>query len=166
LENAAMRRSEALIRQQKDLFTRRWRSADVTAPPPKEVALHIQLASMLRWCIRPDVIWRHVPNGEHRDPRTAAKLKAMGVLPGSADLEFFWKDYWEDSGGSHTALRVLFLELKAPGNKPTPVQVEFALAMRLLGAEYHWTASIDRAIALLGERGLIRRGVTVCGVKY
>ena len=47
---------------------------------------------MLRWCVRPDVIFRHYPAGEHRDPRTAAKLKAMGVLAGSADLEFFYRN--------------------------------------------------------------------------
>ena len=77
---------------QKDLLTRRWRKVVV---PQKEVTLHIQLVAMLRWCLRPDVIMRHVPNGEHRDPRTAAKLKAMGVLAGSADLEFHWAE-WDE----------------------------------------------------------------------
>ena len=65
--------------QQKNLLTGRWRKL---VEPQKEVdVLHIPLVSTLRWCLRPDVVWRHVPNGEHRDPRTAAKLKAMGVLP-------------------------------------------------------------------------------------
>ena len=45
-------------------------------------------------------------------------------------------------------------------------QVEFALAMRLLGAEYHVARSIDEAIAILGERGLIRSDVEVCGRRW
>ena len=44
---------------------------------------------MLRWCLRRDVIFRHYPAGSIaiRAPRTS---KAMGVLAGSADLEFFY----------------------------------------------------------------------------
>ena len=71
--------------------------------------------------LRPDVIMRHVPNGEHRDPRTAAKLKAMGVLPGSADLEFHWciatRTNWPHSGRTlfvGKVRRMLHLELKVP----------------------------------------------------
>ena len=145
--------------QQRDLFTRRWRKQ---LEPQKEVALHIQLASMLHWCIRPDVIWRHVPNGEHRDPRTAQKLKAMGVLPGSADLEFFYKT----SPDTHPSPRILFLELKIPGGKLSTEQASFALAMKLIGAEYHIARSIDEAIAILGQRGLLRHDVTVCGKQW
>ena len=70
---------------QRDLLTRRWRKL---VEPQREDTMHIQLVTMLRWCLRPDVIMRHVPNGEDRTPRIGAKLKAMGVLPGSADLEF------------------------------------------------------------------------------
>ena len=150
--------------KQRDLFGRR-----VVVQPSKEVVLHIQLVSMLRWCIRPDVIWRHVPNGEHRDPRTAAKLKAMGVLPGSADLEFFWRETIrpvlvpEDEDGR---LRALFLELKRLGGKLSEVQASFGLAMRLLGAEYMVASSIDEAIAAVGSRGLIRPGLEVCGKRW
>ena len=68
------------ILQQRDLFTKRYRR--VVEPQKEATSLHIPLVAMLRWCLRPDVIFRHYPAGEHRDPRTAAKLKAMGVLPG------------------------------------------------------------------------------------
>jgi hypothetical protein len=160
---------------QRDLFTRRWRTQ---LQPQKEATFHIQLVSMLRWCVRPDVLWRHVPNGEHRDARTAAKLKAMGVLPGSADLEFFYssalgradpsgqdRDEFQASiakAGPH----ILFLELKLPGRKQSEAQAGFALAMKLLGAEYQVARSVDEAIAILGERGLIRRDVEVCGRRW
>ena len=132
------------VPMQKDLLTGRYRKVYV---PQRESKLHIQLVTMLRWCLRPDVIMRHVPNGEHRDPRTAAKLKAMGVLPGSADLEFHWCE----------------IPLRRPQNI---AQSEFALAVRLLGDEYHVVRSIDQAITILGERGLLRSDVEVCGRRW
>jgi hypothetical protein len=144
--------------KRRDLFTRRWRIHPAFSTPQKEVMFHIQLVSMLRWCVRPDVIWRHVPNGEHRDPRTAAKLKAMGVLPGSADLEFHW---CEVDALQRKNRRCLHLELKVGGRQCTEQQIAFALAMRVLGDEYHVVRSIDEAIGILGERGLIRHDVQV-----
>jgi hypothetical protein len=148
--------------RQRDLFTRRWRAQ--VLPQKEATSLHIPLVSMLRWCIRPDVIWRHVPNGEHRDPRTAAKLKAMGVLPGSADLEFHWLEF--DGVDHRKYRRVLHLELKADKGRLTDSQASFALAVKLLGDEYHVVRSIDQAIGILGEFGLIRPGVEVCGKRW
>jgi hypothetical protein len=147
--------------KQRDLFTRRWRTQ--VWPQQKESSFQIQLVAMLRWCIRPDVIFRHIPNGEHRDLRTAQKLKAMGVLPGSADLEFHW---YEIDALERKHRRLLHLELKVGNRQRTDSQVAFALAMRLLGDEYHVARSIDEAIAILGERGLIRRNVEVCGRRW
>ena len=152
--------------QQKDLFTRRWRR--VVERPDKEANdLQIPLVTMLRWCIKDEVVWRHVPNGEHRDPRTGAKLKAMGVLPGSADLEFFWKHYWEDLDGSHTCLRALFMELKLQKRLDLSVpQQQFAERVEAIGAEYFVVRSMDAAVMLLGERGLVKGGMTVCGRRW
>jgi hypothetical protein len=146
---------------QRNLFTKRWRK--VTALPQREdTTLHIPLVTILRLCLRPDVIFRHVPNGEHRHPRVAQKLKAMGVLPGSADLEFHWVEPAERGW----TRRVLHLELKI-GKRPMSIaQVEFALAVRLLGDEYHVVRTVDEAIAVLGERGLIRSDVEVCGRRW
>jgi hypothetical protein len=142
--------------QQKNLLTGRWRKL---VEPQKEATFHIQLVSTLRWCLRPDVIFRHYPAGEHRDPRTAAKLKAMGVLAGSADLEFFFRN----AAGTPC---LLFLELKLPGRKCSEAQMGFALAMKLLGAEYEVACSIDEAIGVIGKRGLIRSNVEVCGRRW
>jgi hypothetical protein len=159
------------VPQQKDLLTGRWRQL---VGPQKEVNdLHIPLVAMLRWCVRPNVLFRHVPNGEHRDPRTAAKLKAMGVLPGAADLEFNWCEPGTAACRSGEcdpvvgkARRVLHLELKLPGRQQSDLQKEFALAVRLLGDEYHVVRSIDEAINILGERGLLRSDVEVCGKRW
>ena len=145
--------------QQKNLLTGRWRKL---VEPQKEVtSLHIPLVSMLRWCLRPDVIWRHYPAGELRDKRTAAKLKAMGVLAGSADLEFFCRN-----ADRNVCRACLFLELKLPRRKPSEAQDAFALAVKLLGAEYEVACTIDEAIGVIGKRGLIRSNVEVCGRRW
>jgi hypothetical protein len=147
--------------KQRDLFTRRWRAV---AQSKSEAAFHIQLVSMLRWCMRPDVIWRHVPNGSWlKDAREGAKMKAMGVLPGSADLEFHW---CEVDALERKYRHCLHLELKVGNRDRTEQQVAFALAMRVLGDEYHVARSVDQAIAILGERGLIRHDVEVCGRRW
>jgi hypothetical protein len=147
--------------KQRDLLTGRWRNV-VRAREKEVTSLHIPLVAMLRWCIRPDVIWRHVPNGEHRDKRTAAKLKAMGVLPGSADLEFHSRD-WD---GARYRRRVLHLELKIGKRPQSEAQAGFALAMKLLGDDYYVAKSIDEAIGILGAHGLIRPDVEVCGKRW
>jgi hypothetical protein len=147
--------------QQKDLFSKRWRNAVVQKH--REVSFQIQLVSMLRWCLRPDVRFWHPANGGYRDDREAAKLKAMGVLPGCADLEFHWCDL---DAFAHKIRRVLHLELKV-GNRPqSEHQVAFELAMRLLGDSYHVVHTIDEAIAILGERGLLRNDVQVGGRRW
>ena len=143
--------------QQKDLLTGRWRK--LVEPQKEATSLHIPLVAMLRWCLRPDVIWRHYPAGELRDKRTAAKLKAMGVLAGSADLEFFYRN----AAGVPC---LLFLELKLPGRKCSEAQMGFALAVKLLGAEYEVACTIDEAIGVIGKRGLIRSNVEVCGRRW
>lgn len=146
--------------QQRHLFTRRWRNV---VAQQSEASFHIQLVAMLHWCLRPDVIMRHVPNGEHRDPRTAAKLKAMGVLPGCADLEFHW---CEVDALKRKVRRILHLELKRRGGMPNEAQLGYALAVRVMGDEYHVVRSVDEAITILGERGLIRSDVEVSGRRW
>ena len=113
---------------------------------------------MLRWCIKPNILFYHAANGEHHDPRTAAKLKAMGVLPGVSDLEFFWRH----EGDIH----VLFLELKLPGRQPTDVQIAFGKRVEGLGASFRVAHSLDEAIDILGALGLIKPGVEVCGRRW
>lgn len=144
---------------QKDLFTKRWRQ--VRKPRAlEENHLQIPLVSLLRLSVRPGVLWRHVPNGGARDKSTGAKLKAMGTLAGSADLEFFWKHYWEDPfGGSHSHMRGLFMELKLPGRRSSPNQELFAQRITETGGEYHIVTSIRQALDILAERGLLHRGV-------
>jgi len=139
---------------QRDLFTRRWRQP--ASRTNKEVQFQIQLVHMLKWCKRDDVIMFHIPNGEERDKRVAAKLKAMGVLCGVSDLVFLWKEIDESEGETRKYLRALFLELKLPGKTATDAQIAFGLAARVTGADYAVARSIDEALDELRRRGLLR----------
>ena len=141
---------------QKSLFTRRW-SQQVHATR-KEIDLHVELVAVLRLVLKPTVLWWHTPNGEHRDPKTAAKLKAMGVLPGVPDLQFHWKEPYHR--------KILHMEMKA-GNRPQGnAQIAFELAVKLLGDEYHIVRTVVDALEILGERGLIKEGVEIAGRRW
>lgn len=54
----------------------------------KELKLHKAVADFLERAWPEDLPWTHFPAGERRDPRTAAKLKRMGLKPGWPDFIF------------------------------------------------------------------------------
>src|SRR5271156_5557392 len=93
---------------------RRPRPRKAAVPRPKELALHMSVADILRRFARPDWRWSHFPAGEHRDVRTAAKLKAMGVQRGWPDFVLF-----DPTGRLHA------LELKREGETLTDDQEDF-----------------------------------------
>ncbi|HEY2242603.1 MAG TPA: hypothetical protein VGH47_00080 [Xanthobacteraceae bacterium] len=134
------------VARQKDLFTKRWRQA--RAPDPSELQIQISLIQRLGYMALPNCVFFHVPNGELRDKRAAAKLKAMGTLPGVSDLVFIYNDA---AGG----LQVLFLELKARGRLPTPAQAGFADRVCKLGCNVEVADSIDRAVEILENYGIL-----------
>jgi len=79
-----------------------------------EDKLQIALVYELRLRLPPDVQFFHTPNGGERAKREAAKLKAMGVLPGIPDLMFLLPDgTWRG------------IELKVGRNTLTPEQHAF-----------------------------------------
>ncbi len=55
---------------------------------PKEIGLHISVATFLNYAWPDDLLWTHFPAGERRDLKTAQKLKAMGLKPGWSDFLF------------------------------------------------------------------------------
>src|SRR5262245_17194103 len=135
-----------MTEQQKHLFTNRWRK--VRTLDPLEVQIQISLIARLKLLVRPDVIYFHIPNGEERDKRVAAKLKAMGVLPGVADLLFIW---------SEQTLRALFLELKRRGNALEENQEQFKLNCEAIGVLYAWADNIDDAVKILQGHNLLKQ---------
>lgn len=70
-----------------------------------------------------------VPNGGRRAPREAARLKAEGVKPGVSDLLLPLR---------RDGFAGLWLELKAPGKKPTELQWQWIERMRRAGYRAEW----------------------------
>jgi hypothetical protein len=83
---------------------------------PKEIGLHMRVAALLRNHARPDWLWTHIASGEVRDPRTAGKLKQMGLQPGWPDFVLI-----PPRGQLHC------LELKRLGESLSDAQEDFRL---------------------------------------
>ena len=90
-----------------------------------ELDLQKFTASLLRFNAARGVIWFHPANGESRSARTGAKLKAMGVRKGVADMVIVLP-------GGH----VCFLELKTPKGSTKPEQRAFRDDCERIGAPY------------------------------
>jgi hypothetical protein len=80
----------------------------------------------------------HPPNEGRRTPFEQYLIKTLGVESGVADLII-----------CAPVARVLFLELKAGKNKPTPTQAGFLADMGALGFSATWAASFDAARAVV-----------------
>jgi hypothetical protein len=61
---------------------RKPRARKAPVPRPKEIALHMAVAKILREHCLPEWQWFHPGSGELRDLKTAVKLKRMGLKPG------------------------------------------------------------------------------------
>ena len=99
-----------------------------------EYELHKAVVEWLGW-VKPDVVFFHPYNGAYMSKATAGKGKALGVLPGVADLVFVLK------GGL-----VGFIELKAhrgSKRKLSQRQAAFGCDVTELGAEYAIARSIE-----------------------
>lgn len=61
---------------------------DITQNNNKESSEEREQMLVIQWFKRnhPDVLIFHIPNGGYRRPSEAARLKAMGVVPGVPDL--------------------------------------------------------------------------------
>lgn len=82
----------------------------------------------------------HVPNGGKRGRVEAARMKGMGVRPGVSDYHL---------PIPRGAFHGLWLELKAPGNNPTPLQDEWLSRMVRAGYAGYVVYGCEEAIAIL-----------------
>ncbi len=89
-------------------------------------------------------MWLSIPNESRRSARQGAQLKAMGMLPGAADLMFV-------AGG-----RVAFVELKVPGRYQTRTQKAFEAECKHHGVPYIVARSLAEVEALLADQGWLR----------
>jgi hypothetical protein len=91
---------------------------------------HLEQVALIRWAdaqraTKPMLgLLLAIPNGGHRHPATAGKLKAEGVRRGVPDLFLP-----VPAGDRHG----LWIELKAKGGRPTPEQRAWIEALRSLG---------------------------------
>jgi hypothetical protein len=140
---------------QKDLFSKRYRT--VPRLDPYEYQLQISLVDRLRWQCREGVEFYHCANGELRDARTGAKLKAMGLKPGVADLEFVWGELVSVVAEPRPMIfpRVLYLELKARGGKQTEAQKQFETSVTAKGCFYELADNIDEAVCILQKHRIL-----------
>ena len=121
-----------------------------TARPPLEEDIHRQVAAWLDLCLAPEVVWFHPANGERRGKAAAGKLKAMGVKPGIPDLLFIH------------AQQTWAIELKRPGEYPSPVQRDVHERMRAAGAMVAVAHSLDEVRAQLAAWGIPTLGRAPC----
>jgi len=112
---------------------------------PKEIALHMSVAKVLRDHPRPDWQWTHIPAGEVRDIRTAVKLKRMGTKPG-----------WPDFVLIPPAGQIHCLELKRQGETLSDAQEAFQLWCIRHGVPHSVAYSLDEALAALDHWGCLR----------
>jgi hypothetical protein len=108
-----------------------------------EAALQRSLVEHLRWCAWADTWFCHLANGGARTATEGAVFKALGVRPGAPDLLIV------------RAGQALFIELKAPGRKLSPAQIECHAALRQAGAAVETVDDIDTAIAFLTRMGVL-----------
>jgi VRR-NUC domain-containing protein len=98
----------------------------------------------LQWRARYDAWWTHIPNGGWRSPVEAAIFRSLGVRAGVPDLLIV------------SAGRPLFLELKAPGRKLSPAQIECHAALERAGGIIATADNIDDALAFLDRLRVLR----------
>lgn len=85
--------------------------------------LHTEVTQMFERALPPGAYWFPIPNGSHRNKIIAAKMKAAGeVKPGAPDLCIVYRG------------KPIFIELKAKGKKPTPLQSSAHELLTLAGA--------------------------------
>lgn len=83
-----------------------------------------------------------IPNGGARDAREGMRLKAEGVKPGVSDLLLPLR---------RAGFAGLWLELKAPGEKPNPKQRAWLERMKLAGYRSEWRDNWVDAAAVIAE---------------
>ena len=110
-----------------------------------ELFIQASIIAYLRLVLPHCVTWS-TPNGVVAAPREIAKLKWTGLLPGMPDLAI-----------ALPAGRVLFLEVKRPGNYLEPVQRDVISHLRSLGHQVEVVHSIDEVKAALTALGIKTR---------
>src|SRR5262249_6048837 len=119
-----------------------------SVPAPEDL-VHQGIIDALRLLVGPGVLYWHPANEGERTPEYAAKLKKLGLLAGVPDLVFHLP-------GGQTG----FLEIKRRDRwRLSPEQLVFKDAAMALGCRWAMVSSVDGALKILKEWGILKKGV-------
>lgn len=113
-------------------------------PPALERRTHIAIADLLRATCRPDWIWSHIANGEHRSEQTGKLLKRMGLRRGLLDFLLI-----SPVGAHH------WLELKRHLEPLSDEQEWFVAELRKRRVPYYVARDYDSAVRQLKAWGVL-----------
>ena len=136
--------------KQRDLLTGRWRVIR-----PIEVSEFQLQSSFVEYYQRMKVghsVGEATPNGEHRNPRTGAKLKREGVLPGAADYTITRRAPWS----LDRMPEVFKIEFKRKGGRQSEAQKQYQSDITACGCTYVVIDDLDAGIAWLERQRLVR----------
>ena len=114
-----------------------------------EAALQTHVCKLLTAYGRYEICWWACPNGEQRNPKTAARLKQQGVRAGAADLMFVIDHLFHG------------LELKTEIGTLSKAQLQFQEDLERAGGIYHVAFGLEQAIAALINMGLFRPNIHI-----
>jgi hypothetical protein len=98
----------------------------------------------------PGLVFLAIPNGEYRDPRTAARLKAQGVRPGAPDLFLS-----RPAAPGEPFKPSLWLELKAAKGRLSFEQKTMHAALEKCGEAVQVAYGLDGALEVCENWGFI-----------
>jgi hypothetical protein len=125
---------------------------------PTESELHQAVAEFLDVALLPPAVYSTFPAGWGKlSTATAGRLKAAGLKPGLPDLFVFDR---HNMIANRTYPKVIGLELKAHGRKPSPAQQLMFPRLRALGIEIYVCECLEDVVeALERERVPLRIGL-------
>lgn len=117
---------------------------------PTEDQVQAATVAFLNRALPDDAVYYAIPNGGHRHPAVAAKLKWTGTRPGVPDLAIVWKG------------RAIFIEMKAKGGSLSAEQKAMHERLILSGAVVLPIArSVDEVAAFLETLGMPLKAATM-----
>jgi len=109
----------------------------------KSTESSIQIA-IVQWARLQGLLLLSIPNHGKRSPWLGERERLMGLMAGASDLLLAMAS---GCGKYHG----FFLEIKAPGKKPTALQLEFMEKARAQGYKAEWFDDPDEAISDIKE---------------
>lgn len=116
----------------------------VAAFKPREENVHAAILMLLGYILPAEAVVHHSPNEGKRGLKAQAALKKLGTRAGWPDLEVVYRG------------RVLFIEVKRPGEKPSATQLAVHALLRSTGCTVILADGAEQV------RGPVAEWVEVC----